>query len=140
MDQFERIKVDIEDSRADLQGNLRELERKVEDAADWRYQFRKRPFVLLGAAAATGAVLGMLAGPRRPAPYRRSLAHDPTPASGTGSSMTSTLVPQAWENIKAALIGVAATRLQDMMEEVLPGFKHHYHAAEQKSTGFLRAT
>jgi hypothetical protein len=54
--------------------------------------------------------------------------------------MTSTLVPQAWENIKAALIGVAATRLQDMMEEVLPGFKHHYHAAEQKSTGFLRAT
>jgi hypothetical protein len=139
MDQFERIKVDIEDSRADLHGNLRELERKVGDAADWRYQFRKRPFVLLGAAAAAGAVLGALAGPRRPTPYRRSLAHDPTPHSGS-SSGTSNLVPQAWENIKSALIGVAAARLQDMMEEVLPGFKHHYSAAEQRTTGFIRAT
>lgn len=139
MDQFERIKVDIEDSRADLQGNLRELERKVGDAADWRYQFRQRPYVLLGAAAAAGAVLGVLAGPRRPNGYRRSIAHDPTPHS-VSNSMTSNLVPQAWENIKAALIGVAAARLQDMMEEVLPGFKHHYHAAEQRGTGFIRAT
>ena len=59
MDQFERLKGDIEDSRADLQGNLRELERKAEDLADWRYQFRKRPAVLLGAAVAGGALLGM---------------------------------------------------------------------------------
>ena len=138
MDQFERLKGNIEDSRADLQGNLRELERKAEDLADWRYQFRKRPAVLLGAAVAGGALLGMLVGPRRSPSVRRTLASEAKPSS-MGNAMGSG-VPQAWETIKAALIGMAAARLQDVVEEVLPGFKQHYHAAEQRTTGFMRAT
>jgi|SwirhirootsSR3_FD_contig_41_9741296_length_535_multi_2_in_0_out_0_1 hypothetical protein len=139
MDQFERLKVDIEDSRADLQGNLRELERKVGDAADWRYQFQKRPAVLLGAAVAGGALLGMLVGPRRSPSIGRTLANESKPGS-VSHSMMGDVVPQAWDNIKTALIGMAAARLQDVVEEVLPGFKHHYHAAEQRTTGFMRAT
>ena len=133
MDQLERLKNGIEDSRADLQGNLRELERKVEDAADWRYQFRQRPYVLLGAAVAGGALLGMIAGPRRSAPRRRAVASDARPG------VVHDVVPQAWDNIKAALIGLAASRLQDVIDELLPGFKHHYNAAEQRTTGFVRA-
>ena len=138
MDQFERLKVDIEDSRADLQGNLRELERKVEDVADWRYQFRKRPAVLLGVAVAGGALLGMLVGPRKSPSVRHTLASEPKPSSMANAM--GPVVPQAWDNIKAALMGMAAARLQDVVEEVLPGFKQHYHAAEQRSTGFMRAT
>jgi hypothetical protein len=137
MDQFERIKGDIEDSRADLQGNLRELERRVEDVSDWRYQFGKRPYVMLGAAAAAGAVVGILAGPRRwsSSSYRHQIA-----GGESRRGVMDTVVPQAWENIKTALIGMAASRLQDVMEEVLPGFKQHYHNAEQRTTGFVRAT
>ena len=128
MDQFERLKVDIEDSRADLQGNLRELERKVGDAADWRYQFQKRPAVPPGAAVAGGALLGMLVGPRRSPYIGRTLANESKPSSSE-PLRDGWRVPQAWDNIKTALIGMAAARLQDVVEEVLPGFKHHYNAA-----------
>ena len=134
MDQLERLKNGIEDSRADLHGNLRELERKVEDAADWRYQFSKRPFVLLGVAVAGGALLGMIVGPRGSAPVRRAVQTD----AGTG--VLHDFVPQAWDNLKGALIGLAAARLQDIVDEMLPGFKQHYRAAEQRTTGFVRAT
>jgi hypothetical protein len=133
MDQLERLKNGIQESRADLHGNLRELERKVEDAADWRYQVRKRPFVLLGAAVAGGALLGMIAGPRASAPVRRAVATD------ARAGVLHDVVPQAWDNIKMALIGLAASRLQDVIEELLPGFKQHYHTAEQRTPGFVRA-
>jgi len=98
MDQFERLKVDIEDSRADLQGNLRELERKVGDAADWRYQFQKRPAVLLGAAVAGGALLGMLVGPRRSPSIGRTLANESKPGS-VSHSMMGDVVPQKLESL-----------------------------------------
>jgi hypothetical protein len=133
MDQLERLKDGIDASRADLRDNLRDLERKVEDVADWRYQFRQRPFVVLGAAVAVGAVVGALVGPDRSAPLRRTMANEAKPG------VAHDLVPQAWANLKAALIGVAAARLQDAIDELLPGFKHHYHAAEQRTTGFVRA-
>lgn len=137
MDQLERLKDDIKDSRDDLQGNLRELERKVGDVTDWRYQFSKRPFVLMGAAAAGGAFLGILVGHRRSAMSLGAVSTEEA-IRGVGG-VAHDLVPQAWDTIKAALIGLAASRLQDVVEEMLPGFKEHYRAAEQRTTGFVRA-
>ncbi len=54
----------IEETRAELGSNLQELEWKIKGAADWRAQFRKRPFTLMGLALAGGLLLGMTLGGR----------------------------------------------------------------------------
>ena len=36
----------------------------------------------------------------------------------------------AWDGIKGALIGVAASRLTEFVEGVLPGFKQHFESAQ----------
>ena len=124
MDQFERLKVDIEDSRADLQGIC----------GSWNARWGMPPIGAISSRSVQPCCrvrpslgrnsLGMLLGPRRLPSIGRTLATEPKPGS-VSHSMMGDVMPQAWDNIKTALIGMAAARLQDVVEEVLPGFKHH---------------
>jgi hypothetical protein len=40
---------------------------------------------------------------------------------------------QTWDNIKGALIGVAATRFKDFVGEVVPGFHEQFHRTEENA-------
>jgi hypothetical protein len=40
---------------------------------------------------------------------------------------------ETWDNIKGALIGVAATRFKDFVGEVVPGFHEQFQRTEEKA-------
>jgi hypothetical protein len=47
----DQIEAGIDRSRHELGANIHELERRVDQATEWREQFRLRPFAFLAAAA-----------------------------------------------------------------------------------------
>lgn len=55
-----QIENHIEDKRADLSSNLRELEQRVRSATDWREQFQNRPEIFLGVAFGGGLLLAAM--------------------------------------------------------------------------------
>ena len=59
-----QITHDIEETRARLGWNLRELEHKVKRVTDWRQQFEKRPFAMMGVALGGGMLLASAFGLR----------------------------------------------------------------------------
>jgi ElaB/YqjD/DUF883 family membrane-anchored ribosome-binding protein len=61
----EQIRQKIEEKREELGANLGTLEQKVKDVANWRKQFRERPFSALGVAFGAGVLLaGIISGRR----------------------------------------------------------------------------
>src|SRR5262245_36206727 len=56
------IRQDIESTRAALDDKLDTLETKAREAFDIKHQVAERPWMMLGAAVATGYVLGNLGG------------------------------------------------------------------------------
>ena len=40
---------------------------------------------------------------------------------------------ETWDNIKGALIGVAATRVKDFVGEVIPGFNEQFQRTQEKA-------
>jgi hypothetical protein len=128
-----QIETYIENKREDLGSNLHELEHKLKSVTDWRQQFRKNPMGLVAVAFGGGIVLaGMLGGQRR----RRRAASSGD--SSTGNAVTSQTDHQkhqaleTWDNIKGALIGVAATRFKDFVGDVVPGFHEQFQKTEIK--------
>ncbi len=133
-----QIEDHIEDKRESLGRNLRELENKVKSAADWRYQFENHPAAFLGAAFGGGILLAVAfrrssGGRTRHYSYAIPPAVAPsgesnrTPRAVHANSPAMDTAMRAWENVKGALVGVAAARLKDYVEEVIPGFSAHYH-------------
>ena len=134
-----QIESHIEVKRERLGQNLRELESKVKSAADWRNQFENHPAAFLGAAAGGGVLLAIAfrSGASRHRRYTYSFptvapnTNEPTKASRPRVNSPATdNARRAWENIKGALIGVAASRLKDYVDEAIPGFSTHYRQAE----------
>jgi hypothetical protein len=60
------IRQDIESTRAALDDKLDTLETKAREAFDIKHQVAERPWMMLGAAVATGYVLGSLGGEPEP--------------------------------------------------------------------------
>jgi hypothetical protein len=110
-----QIETHIDNAREDLGSNLQELEQKVKSVTDWRQQFRNNPMMMVGLAFGGGVFLATMAGGRR---NRLS-----------GMSSLATLpsgqqqVLETWDNIKDALVGVAASRLKGFLRESIPGFE-----------------
>jgi len=117
----DQIESQIEDKRADLKSNLVELESKVKAIGDWRQQFQKHPGAMMAAAFGGGLLLANIAAPRRRAV--EVAAGDSSRAALAASSKIKPEVNQAWENIKAALIGVAASKVKDVLSDAIPGFR-----------------
>lgn len=135
-----QIESHIEDKRESLSHNLRELESKVRSAADWRYQFENHPAAFLGAAFGGGVLLALVFRSSR-GRYRYNYSF-PAAAAST-KEPTKTPRPRvnspamdnawrAWENIKGAVVGVAASRLKDYVDEAIPGFSTQYRQAEAR--------
>ncbi len=135
---IEQIEAHIGEAQNDLQSNLQELEQKVKSAVDWKQQFQANPATMIGVAFTAGIVLAAMMGGsrRRRAPRRYSSAPEPTSYSsapnftsrlnvGTGKAM------ETWDHVKSALLGVAATRLTSIVEDIVPGFQEHFKQASQ---------
>ena len=134
-----QIEAHIDRTRERLGSNLKELEAKVEAATDWREQFRERPHLFIGAAFVGGAILAGAVGAKT---LRRGgetrVPHVRRMAPGGSSAQAQAL--ELWDNVKAALIGVASSRIKQYIGESVPGFDDHYRRAEQRAAATNPAT
>ena len=134
-----QIEAHIDRTRERLGSNLKELEAKVEAATDWREQFRERPHLFIGAAFVGGAILAGAVGAKTL--RRGGETHAPgvrRMAPSGGSAQKEAL--ELWDNVKAALIGVASSRIKQYIGEFVPGFDDHYRRAEQRAAAANPAT
>lgn len=114
-----QIEAHIDKTRRRLGGHLEELERKVESATDWREYVRARPAVVLGAALAGGVLVGSL-GNRRQRPSDRMVLGPQT--------------AELWDNIRTALVSVAAAKVTGYIATLIPGFDEHLRNAQRRTT------
>jgi hypothetical protein len=129
-----QIEAHIEDTRDDLSSNLHELERKVKSVTDWRLHFKTNPMTMLGVAFGGGILLATtLRGRRNRRRPRFVQATPPGSETHAGADRQQHQAVETWENIKTALIGVAATRAKDFVDEIVPGFREQFQRAEQKT-------
>ena len=132
-----QIENHIENKREDLGSNLRELEDKVKSVTDWHHQFGNRPLVFLGLAFGGGAVvssmIGRSSGGRRRVSYNpenRAVGTDASPRTRRPPSPAMQKAYAAWENVQGALIGIAATKVKDYADGIIPGFADQYRQTE----------
>ena len=135
-----QIEAHIENTRENLGSNLHELESKVRAATDWKQQFRQRPMTMLGVAFGGGILLATMLGGSRSRSRERGYSRR---AGGSESHVGSDYRKQealgTWDNIKGALIGVAATRFKDFVDDVVPGFHEQFRRTEEKAKGIEQA-
>jgi hypothetical protein len=130
----DQIAAHIENTRDDLGSNLRELEQKVKSVTDWKQYFQKSPLTMVGVAFGGGILLASMMGSKR-----RSRSGAPSLiAAGAephaGSDHQKYQAMETWDNIKGAIIGVAATRFKDFVAEAIPGFQEQYQRTEAKAS------
>ena len=129
-----QIEAHIEDTRKDLGSNLHELEQKVKSVTDWKQHFKSNPMTMLGVAFGGGILLATMLGGRK---NRRGERGFPSHATGSephaGTEQQKHKALETWDNIKGALIGVAATRFKDFVGEVVPGFHEQFQHTEEKT-------
>lgn len=132
----EQIETYIEQKRDDLGSNLHELETKVKSMTDWKHYFENNPMTMIGMAFGGGVLLAAMLGGRRLRKRRRSFSEPMATASDASMSSTSPIKEralEAWDQVKGALVGVAATKVKDYVEEIVPGFKEQFQRVQMKS-------
>ena len=127
----DKIEAHIDRTRERLGSNLRELEDRIDAATDWREQFRARPHLFLGGAIAGGALLAVAL--RSTAPRSLRLFHRRPSRSVSRNGVDGReQALELWNNIKGALLGVAAMRITAYISELVPGFDEQFrHAARR---------
>jgi hypothetical protein len=125
-----QIEAQIDRTRERLGSNLRELEDKVDAATDWREHFRERPYLFLGAAFIAGVALASAVQPKSAGRAPSAAALNPR-VNGNGSVQAQAL--ELWDNVQAALVGLASAKIKEYIGELVPGFDEQYRRAEQRS-------
>jgi len=105
----ERIEKHIENKREDLSRNLEELETRVRSTLNWRTYYDHNPWVFLAAAFVGSAALTAMMSGRDLAPSYAKFG-------------------RTWSNVQAALLALAAKQGEQLMEELVPGFRDEYRA------------
>jgi hypothetical protein len=129
-----QIETHIERTRDNLGSNIQELEQKVKSVTDWKHHFQNNPMTMIGVAFGGGVLLAtMLGGTQRrrsnPSPERM------TEAPHARVDRQKHKAQETWDNIKGALIGVAATRFKDFVGEIVPGFSEQFQRTQtEKNT------
>ncbi len=123
-----QIERHIEHTRGALGSNLQELEYKVKSVTDWKQHFQSNPMTMLGVAFGGGILLATMLGGSKKHEKEDS---DSAPHAGTDHQKNKAL--ETWDNIKGALIGVAATKFKDFVGEIVPGFQEHFQQTEKDS-------
>jgi len=127
----DKIEAHIDRTRERLGSNLRELENKVDAATDWREQFRARPHLFLGGAIAGGALLAAVLRPKSSSRVFDSSNESHLASFSRNGVNAQEQALELWNNIKGALIGVAAMRVTEYISALIPGFDEHYQRSAQ---------
>lgn len=98
---------------------------------DWRSHVRDRPELWLGVAFVGGM---LLAGALKTRSGRELSAAGVSPAAD-GHGSVREQARQFLNNMKGAFVGVASARIQQYIEDLVPGFDEHYRRAEQRAGG-----
>jgi len=157
----DQIKQEIDQQRESLGSNLQQLETKVKETVDWRTQFEQRPMAGVGLAFGAGFLLSVLmpsgdsSKSSSGSSYRRDMSnyrvqdesYQYQPAYATASYQPSSSpqgsssrpkspemneITETIENIRGAVMGLAATRLRSFLAEAVPGFEDEYEQARTK--------
>jgi hypothetical protein len=135
-----QIERQITAQRGQLGRNLNELQSRVEQATDWRFQFQKRPMLMMGLAAGGGLLLASVTGrrsrPRRP--YNEDRA-DTVREHRRGTELQKIKALETFDTIKGAMIGVAANTFKDLFGQLIPGF-HEQFEKTAREKGATRAS
>lgn len=146
------LRDDIEARRHTMSRDVDELEQRARSVTDWRQQINERPMMALGVAAAGGMLLGLLTGGSNDKDRDRAHAGSYSyglPSwnggdSGMGSWVTGDRGPsQATEagkdraaskvdEIRGALMGLAATKAEEFLKEALPGFRNEVSRVQEQ--------
>jgi hypothetical protein len=137
-----QIERQIEWERGELGEHLNELQSKVQEVTDWRVQFQKRPLVMMGVALGGGVLLAAMTGKRSRS--RRHYTEDRADSSSEhrrGTELQKSKALETFDNIKGAMIGVAASTFQDFLGQMIPGFKTQLDkTVHEKRSGSLSST
>ncbi len=128
-DTISQIERDLAAERAELGRNLHALEAKARQMTDWRHHYRNHPWQLLGAALATGVVLGVVAGgsASNRAPEQTDLTTSSYPAVPRSRNRAFRRLEQDWHHISDALMGVASAKVMEFVGNLVPGFQDALH-------------
>lgn len=134
----DQINQQIAETRSELGANLQELEHKVKDATDWRKQFQNNPLTMIGLAFGGGILLSRVVRGRSRSThrYRSPEGWDSGAEANSGRSADAGTRQKKsvdmWDNIKGALVGVAATQASRLLRSAIPGFVEEYSKVEQR--------
>jgi hypothetical protein len=130
------IERDLAAERMDLRRNLNELETKARQMTDWRRYYRNHPGQLIGAALATGVVLGIVAGGRSTT-SRDQFVEDESAADLSAPRSRSRAMNRLhddWQHISDALLGVASAKVMEFVGNLVPGFHDQLRREHPDST------
>jgi hypothetical protein len=125
----DQIETDIQHTREDLRSNLQELEQKVKSVTDWKEQFQNHPGTMVAAAFGAGALVATLGRRRKSGkePATSSTQRTDSPAAIRAGKHE---VLETWDNVKSALVGVAATQVTGFLGRLVPGFQEQLKKAQ----------
>jgi hypothetical protein len=138
----DQIEQHIYEKRQELGEDLDELQYKFKRAVDWRAQVEDRPFTMLGLAFAGGLVAAALFGNARVSrrirrrsaqQWQRTKGHVEHSARRAISEVGEK-VAFTWDHLKDAVADVAAAKLAEYLDELLPGV-HERYSRERRGEG-----
>lgn len=128
-DQIERH---IESARSELGSNLHELEDKVREAADWKTHFDRNPMTFMGLAFGGGVLLAAMLAAKDG--ETSIVTHENRIAQKSLAEIGDRHVSDTWSTLKGALIGLAGTKVRNLLNEALPGFSEQYERIERANS------
>jgi uncharacterized protein YjbJ (UPF0337 family) len=138
----QQVQDKVEDIQHQVQDKVEDVQEKFKDATDWRTQFEKRPMVGLAVAFGGGVLLASMVGGgnnnnRSSGSYYGGYQAQPQGFSshqgGSGMDVGRQHVSSTFDNVKGALMGVAAAQLKSVLNDALPGFADEYRQVERES-------
>ncbi|MBA2453898.1 MAG: YtxH domain-containing protein, partial [Chloroflexia bacterium] len=133
----------VQETKDQVQEKIEEVQQKVQDAADWRQQFDKRPMVGLGVAFGGGFLLaGLLGGGSKKKDDKSQSAsysyppqyQNPQYQSHGGTEIGRQHMSSTMDNIKGALMGVAAAQAKSFLGQSVPSFDDEYRKVEKENS------
>ena len=126
----DQIESEIAQKRTALADNLDELRQKAKATVDWRSQIHERPGTMLAIAFGGGILLSALfSALRGPAKVHAESPSDNFADNDPPANRPTSATRKNLDALGGALLGIAATRTSNILEEILPGFRSEFERA-----------
>lgn len=128
------IRDEIEQQRGELGEHLQGVESHAREAMDWRAQFNERPMTMIGLAFGGGLLASTLMGGGGSSQRQQKDegASSGGQARGVSSSPEGREMAETVDNIRGALVGLAARELRSFLSTALPGFDEEYRQSTER--------